>query len=235
MKKSTFPKVLHFFYLPDEEAETLLAGVFVIHDEKVVSEFRKKRKHQRFDVARIVIDTDGFGIDVHTSVFECETPKKTKTIEKSQSLKNLRKSISFSKKSSFRTKNLELDEVLNNKTYFKYFKLHATSEYSVENLVFYEEVNKYKKMGESQRKERSKQMVDVFFASDSVYQINTTKSFIDQINEGLETSDVELFDSLLKDVIQSNLLDMFRRFMMTERYQQMIEGKKKSKFYLLVE
>jgi hypothetical protein len=128
-----------------------------------------------------------------------------------------------------------MDEVLNNQTYFKYFKLHATSEYSVENLVFYEEVHKYKKMGESQRKERSKQMVEVFFASDSVYQINTTKTFMDKVNEGLETSDVELFDSLLKDVVQSNLLDMFQRFMTTERYQQMLEGKKKSKFYLLLE
>ena len=39
------------------EANEMLAACFVIKDSKVISEYRKEHKYQRFDVARIVIDT----------------------------------------------------------------------------------------------------------------------------------------------------------------------------------
>jgi hypothetical protein len=58
-------------YVTNETA-TLLASCFVVADCKVISHFGKDRKYQRFDLARIVIDTDGNGIEVHTDIYSCD-------------------------------------------------------------------------------------------------------------------------------------------------------------------
>ena len=41
-----------------KETQPLLAATFVVFDSKVVMEYRKEHKYQRFDVARICLDTD---------------------------------------------------------------------------------------------------------------------------------------------------------------------------------
>eukprot|EP01080_Neovahlkampfia_damariscottae_P001332 gene1332-11414_t len=62
-----------------KETARLLAACFVVSNGQVISEFGKDRKHQRFDLARIAIDTDGTVIEVHTDIFACEIRKKNST------------------------------------------------------------------------------------------------------------------------------------------------------------
>jgi hypothetical protein len=222
-----------------KETETLLAAVFVVYDNKVISEYRKEHKYQRFDVARILIDTDGRGIEVRTSIFECTIPKKKeeKKLMTQVSMSKLtktvvRKSSFFGPKEVIKEKKHELvlDEVLKNQQYFKYFKLYATNEFSVENVIFFEEVELYRKMKEDERIEHAEKMIETFLSADSIYELNTSKKLVDlmKIEKEKECGE-ELFDPILKDVKMSNLSDTFGRFIISDLFQEMLNKKKNRK------
>jgi hypothetical protein len=65
------------------ETSALLAACFVVSDCKVITYFSKESNYQRFDLARIVIDTDGTGIEVLPDIYSCDYSgiKKEKKIE----------------------------------------------------------------------------------------------------------------------------------------------------------
>eukprot|EP01080_Neovahlkampfia_damariscottae_P002736 gene2736-4145_t len=247
------------YYVPG--TEQILAAVFVVENQKIISEYRKEHKFQRFDIARILIDTDGNGIEVHTSIFECDIPKKKLSkkssftngiISLTESIMSPKKETSnvvsptppaqkeqssifsfFSKKSDVvKEEFLKLSEVLNDKNNLKYFKLFATSEYSVENVLFYEEIQNYKKLKEDKRNDRAAKLMDFFFQEDSIYEINISKKFITEIEENISKGNcsVDLFDKALIDVVNSNLSDTYQRFKFSEVYQEMIQKTKKKYF-----
>jgi hypothetical protein len=147
-----------------KETSKLLAACFVVSNKKVISHFGKERKHQRFDLARIVIDTDGTGLEVHTDIFACDymsnfkkkqsfKPIKEnsvitiKKIKKKKSKPSLQRSNTFSF-SLFKEKKVvqfKMDEVLENPKYRKFLKTFCTREYAVENVIFYEQVRNIKR------------------------------------------------------------------------------------------
>ena len=280
-------------YLPKGELGIILAAVFVVEEQKIISEYRKEHKFQRFDLARILIDTDGNGIEIHTSIFECDIPKKKKptlsdqlengeafirrtfslsSIEKNEiisndkiEIKNEKKTIpvrsysariekrtsfinvsfgsNLTKSNSFLSrkptkvveKQIELMDVLEKKSFLKFFKLFATKEYSVENVVFYEEVQTYKKITDEKKKKiRIDQMMSTFFDSDSMHEINTSKKLITSLKEEIEKNNFsdDFFDSILTDVIQTNLSDTFQRFKNSELFKEMKDQKKRKKYFL---
>jgi hypothetical protein len=228
--------------------ERPLAACFVIQDSKVVSEYRKEHKYQRFDVARIVLDTDGFGIEIHTSVFQCEIPKKEKLIKPQNTSVLIRKdSISksgtFSRIGSFlksprnqkEKAQPDLKEVLMNPSYLSYFKLFATQEFNVENIIFFEEVTLFRLCSDEKLKGRAIQIKESFLCSDSAYEINTSQKLIKVVESKIENEefDVEMFDKILSDLEFAVFTDMFSRFSLSEMYEQMIDDKKKKANYLL--
>eukprot|EP01080_Neovahlkampfia_damariscottae_P002739 gene2739-4148_t len=279
-----------------KETTTVLAACFVVYKQKIISEYRKEHKHQRFDIARILIDTDGTGIEIGTNLYDCDYPKKksgsidrevrnkksaslglniktpllkrfftqssntspidsTITNGRNSSFSSLTSKTSSDKKSSFsnsfdskiekydcenekKNQNVELDlsDVMKDKKSMKYLKLFATRELSVENVLFYEEVQKYRLMNDEQRAIRAEQIHQIFFSSDSVYEINTARKFLICLEERRRNgnSSSELFDSVLRDVVNSNLMDTFQRFKLSELFVDMQQkNKKKSYPYLL--
>ena len=259
---------------------TVLSAVFVIENQKVISEYRKEHKYQRFDLARILIDTtNGNGIQIHTSIFQCDVPKKNqkKKIEEKKLRKLKSNSLEMSPKSSFviakskttPTKNtffssfitksssvggksnfmsqslitkkisvidksINLNETLKDPNFLKFFKLFSASEFSSENVIFYEEVQKYKIITDpNERVSRADQILKIFFTSDSIYEINTSRSFLITLKEEMEENcSCELFDEILKDVMNTNLSDTFQRFRFSDLYIEM-QQKQKKKSYLL--
>eukprot|EP01080_Neovahlkampfia_damariscottae_P007434 gene7434-11757_t len=289
-----------------KETAALLAGCYVVSNSEVISEFGKERKHQRFDLARIVIDTDGTGIEVHTDIYSCQIQKKKKKInpqEKIQQqikkldeeyelekevlklkheqekdelkrkyedlieekrkkiieleeqpeqslaipIKQPKKSI-FSFKSPresqsnfiqepLKKKKYTLEEILEDPKLRKFFKTFSTREYSVENVIFYEEVEKYKKLSEKKRRGRSCDIIKLFIESDSTYEINTTAKLKKKVLESLHEAKVDLFDVILKDLVQETMSNIYCRFILSELHRDMINStmdKSNKPMYLIV-
>jgi hypothetical protein len=263
----------------NDETLGILAACYVISDCKVISQYSKDFKFQRFDLARIVIDTDGTGIEVHTDIYSCERPKKVPKEEKEKpqimvespkTEPKMKKSFSefsmgltrmkdpksttprnallsflsprfkskdedtMDSKSEYQLSKLSMYEVLKDDSCRKFLKSFATREYSVENIIFYEEVKKFQKMNQEERKKTSKLMVDFFFDPDSIYEINTTKKMKDDVELNVEESPVELFDEILKDIVMNTISNTYDRFIFSDLYKEMVEPKKSSKVkYLL--
>eukprot|EP01080_Neovahlkampfia_damariscottae_P011202 gene11202-4022_t len=236
-----------------------LGAVFLIHNSKVVMEYRQEKRYERFDIARIVLDTNGYGAKENkTSVFECpyKKPKSCKIekmfnkidkaehkLFKSHSLKNLvQKSLTFKKTLSLQhikqqqldEKTIDLKNILDNSLYFEYFKLFATKEYCVENVLFYEEVKEYKKLNETQRKIRSLEMMDQFFDEDSINEINCSRNHKVKLFEEFKKYNDDLFDEVLHEVMSSSFTDMFDRFKRSIYFDQMLDGNQKHDYFLVV-
>ena len=227
-----------------------MAAVFVVQDRKIISEYRKQYKYQRFDIARILIDTNGNSIEIHTSIFECEIRKKIKNktkLKKTESLKKItcdkklvekierprRKSFTIFEKKT-KSKELGINDILQNPTRLKFFKLFAAKECSVENIIFFEEVQNFKLLDDKKREERVIQMMEIFFESDSIHEINVSRIFLIALKERLEKKDFgdDFFDFVLSEVIQTNLLDTFRRFKISVLFQEMKQNEKRSSYFL---
>ena len=127
----------------------------------------------------------------------------------------------------------ELEYVLNDERSLKYFKIYASREYSVENIILFEEIQIYKTLDENKRKIRSKQMMEIFFQKDSIHEINTSNRFIKVLERRIKEEDfsIDLFDIVLYDVIQNNLMDTFSRFQISELHEEM-KRKTQKKYFL---
>lgn len=238
-----------------------LATAFVIYQDQIISEYRPATPDERFDFTKIIIDPENFGISVSSSILECtfipkrkrkriikkieeiekiEIDKEETKKEEIQTEKTLEKKNSFFSFFSKSSKNEEkkeitLQDVLSNDLYRKYFKVHITKEFAVENLVFWEEVQIYKEIkDENVRKERIVKMIDIFFQENSIYEVNTSKKRIKEITDNKDKADINIFQEVENDVYESCFIDAFIRFSATEEFVEMTTPKKKPKTsYLL--
>jgi hypothetical protein len=105
-----------------------------------------------------------------------------------------------------------------------YFKAFATSEYSIENISFYEQVSMYKNMRNSKKFELSSQvekiqeLIETFLQPSSIMQLNTTNENISnllknyqEMKEGNIEKIDNLFDEILVDIM-CVLEDTYSRF-----------------------
>jgi hypothetical protein len=120
-----------------------------------------------------------------------------------------------------------------------YFKAFATSEYSIENISFYEQVLLFKEMKNSKSYELSLQiekieeMIETFLKPSSIMQLNTTEKNIltllekfEEIKKGNEEKIDLVFDEILVDVM-AVLEDTYSRFRYS-RYQMEFEKAQQS-------
>ena len=117
----------------------------------------------------------------------------------------------------------------------KYFKIYASREYSVENVIFFEEVSIFKTLNENKKEIRAKEMGKIFFEPDSIHEINTSKSLISIVLQDIQDGKIceYLFDIVLRDVIQNNLSDTFQRFVISDLYVEMKKKTKKKNIFCL--
>jgi hypothetical protein len=109
----------------------------------------------------------------------------------------------------------ELENVLHNTKARRYFHLFASNEHSVENILFWTEAKvKYLNAKESERKIIAKNIIETFFDSDSLLELNVTalskRSIIRRFEEEGPVED--LFAEMVLDIESGGLMDTFGRF-----------------------
>ena len=120
-------------------------------------------------------------------------------------------------------KEITLQDVLLDPQYLKYFKLYATREFSIENIIFYQEIFQYKKMDESQRKIYAPILAKVFFSNEAIHEININGECTRQILENQKEGAIDLFDEVAKYLYFNNLCDIFSRFKWSDLFYEMTE------------
>jgi hypothetical protein len=159
--------------------------------------------------------------------------------------------LDFKEKVSIITNSLEMEHDSNKKNTKEvekiiqsdlgrfYFKAFATSEYSIENISFYEQVLLFKEMKNSKSYELSAQiekieeMFETFLKPSSIMQLNTTeknisvaKKNLEEIKNGKEEDIDKIFDEILVDVM-AVLEDTYSRFRFS-RYKTEFEKAQQS-------
>ncbi|KAL9641715.1 hypothetical protein ABK040_007393 [Willaertia magna] len=126
---------------------------------------------------------------------------------------------------------VKFNDVLNHPSLRKYFRAFCETEYSTENIDFYEHVERYKQTGnDEERWNFAKEMFDRFLCPDSPSEVNVTKKLISAARRQIfRTKDehetyvklpFDLFDKLCKEV-EIVLVDSFIRFIYSEIYDLM--------------
>lgn len=219
------PPLKDFGSKTDSHQQKLLAAIFVVQDNKIVNECRKQDMSDHFDLARIIIDPDNFGIQYNTSLLDIDRVKSPK-IKKEKIVKLKTKPL----KKEFRNSCLapsdpdiddfpltfEIQDILSNDKYRKYFKTHMVKEYDSENLLFYEEVQSYKNLTKETRIKFSKVMFNVFLSQGSIYELNCGKSLRKKIEGNLDSGNEDLFDELLGEITKNSILPSFERFLKSD-------------------
>jgi hypothetical protein len=113
-----------------------------------------------------------------------------------------------------------------------YFKAFATSEYSIENISFYEQVSILKSMKNSKNEdlsiqiEKIEKIFETFLKPSSIMQLNTTDEKISgavkefqEIKEGKVEKIENLFDDILVDIMVV-LEDTYMRFQVSRYHQE---------------
>jgi hypothetical protein len=201
----------------DKETKNLLAAVFVVQDCQIVSEYRKSVKNERMDLARIVIDPDQTGIELHTSVFSCDYKAKREFTQ----LKELKMAMHVKSGSQNVKIDVGLNETLSNHRYRKYFKLFCSSLYCIENILFFEEYLNFK---EKKDWKIAGQILDVFFTQGLMFEINTKGSLVTEARLKVVHYDETAFDDIVNELKMELLCHLFRDFQESNLYSQMLEN-----------
>ena len=120
---------------------------------------------------------------------------------------------------------LEINDVLENLEFRGYFKAHLKKEWCSENMVFYEEIEEYKKLEFEERKVKSLEMVEQFFSTASILEINTSQTLKNDVLKLTKEGEapLDLFDEIIGDLTSNMLLDSFKRFKKTQLYAKMFQ------------
>lgn len=70
---------------------------------------------------------------------------------------------------------------LQSEKYRKYFKMHIEKERSVENIMFYEDVEKYKALKLKLRQKKAKEIIEKYLLPDSLQGININRVLANNI------------------------------------------------------
>jgi hypothetical protein len=113
------------------------------------------------------------------------------------------------------------DETLNNIIYKKYFTIHLSKQYQVENIIFYDEIQIFKSIENIDiRIKRSFDIFNLFLKTNSKYELNLNIKDINYVKENLNFGNIYLFNNVLDQVLVL-LIDCFIDFTKTNLYNQL--------------
>jgi hypothetical protein len=233
-------------------------ATFLIQNSKIINYYILEKQFERPDFIRLTIDPDLIGTSKKSTLFskfkkailkKSEIPVKeeeekfVKTTPIEQEVGFFSKALKYfssSPKSECQTKSEKNPEILysdlySNPQYFNYFKLFLSEEYALENGLFIEAVDQYVKSKQEERQEIIDYIMNEFFDSTSINELNVSSTFKNQLNERLQKNDLshDLFKEIKNDVITGVLFDCFRRFKAHPLFTQMTEENKSKKRYLM--
>ncbi|KAJ3423625.1 regulator of g protein signaling [Anaeramoeba flamelloides] len=135
----------------------------------------------------------------------------------------MKKNLSEEKKKGYTTEHFQ--NILNNSEKLKYFVQFCQSDYSLENIMFYQSVMKFKKISsKNKRKKYSKNLFSTFIQNDSHLEINieshTRQKIIDLFEKDL--IDSNLFDEAKNEVFYLMLSNSYPTFLFSTFYKTLI-------------
>eukprot|EP01080_Neovahlkampfia_damariscottae_P003310 gene3310-5751_t len=128
------------------------------------------------------------------------------------------------------TKLVTLLDVLENDKFRIYFKQFAESEYSKENVLFWEDAQEFKKIEDlAERMGEAHRIFKSYLTIDSEYEINVSSKLESSVKENLflnllnDECPNDLFDSIIFELEMTNLNDTFSRFKFTTLYHENVK------------
>lgn len=118
-----------------------------------------------------------------------------------------------------------LSTVLDEKIGRQLFRQHLVSEFSIENLLFYDAVNEFKEDKAVSRQVRAKKIFTIFLQSTAEFQINIPSRVLQNIEDKLNRDEeiaVDLFDEAQDEAYRLMQNDSFARFRRTNVYEEYI-------------
>jgi hypothetical protein len=119
----------------------------------------------------------------------------------------------------------ELEFCLKNEKLNEEFKKFATTEWSVENVYFIEDLNNFKKsISQLEIKRMSRNLLETYIMEDAPLEVNIPREVRKEIIQSIQKSEmkIDLFQKVENEVFL-NLQDTFDRFKMTPQYEKLIK------------
>ncbi|KAL0477848.1 regulator of G-protein signaling [Acrasis kona] len=218
---------------------------FIIDNDAIVNEFRNVHMGSRPDYIRVLVDPDYEGeMEVVPIMPEkvCEgvycplelknkKPNLVDIIKNEEKVKNTFSCVPKIEPSvdvdvSQVAEELDMTTVLSNHKYIKYFNVHCAKEHASENVSFWKDVhyNFKKEQNEDKRGKISEKIFDTYLNPASLLEINVTDKLKKSTRKELEECGpkLELFDSLVRDIENQLLCNLFMRFKETPLFTEMI-------------
>jgi hypothetical protein len=122
--------------------------------------------------------------------------------------------FNFTKLQNISCKNIFLKK---NILYYNDFKTFLEKEHSIEYLFFYNDVNIYKRMS-TDKTTFASMIFEKYFNNDSKYEINTSYEEKETIKSNLSNNKDDIFDQILKDVVEISLLESMERYKSIKKF-----------------
>ncbi|KAL0489829.1 sorting nexin [Acrasis kona] len=122
---------------------------------------------------------------------------------------------------------MRLQTVINNEKYFRFFLLYCAERKVTENVLFFREVIKYKNEQEEElRRALASNILDLYFAPESMLQIRVTELERGSLLNALVTQGptFELFDDYAEAILNSLLIYLFMGFKESNIFVEMLDN-----------
>eukprot|EP01080_Neovahlkampfia_damariscottae_P005310 gene5310-8928_t len=116
------------------------------------------------------------------------------------------------------THNMTLEDVVRDEKMKNNFMNFLKKENAEENLLFYLDVQKYKSLGWTERREFSKTIVKNFLEPFGKLELNISATLKNQVIERLIYGQKDVFDEVLNNSISMMRFDVLKRFLETQSY-----------------
>eukprot|EP01080_Neovahlkampfia_damariscottae_P005518 gene5518-9335_t len=110
--------------------------------------------------------------------------------------------------------------LMNDQNIYTMFFEFCKSEWSIENLLFYDDALKYSKIPVKEREKHAKRIIELYLnGTNSELEVNATRKECDDFKENVKEGNLDpvILQSLIRTVIV-NLVDTFSRFVITTEY-----------------
>jgi hypothetical protein len=213
-------------------------GVVFIENGVVKREIIFEKLYKRIDFGLFLNDTSS------NSSFDAQILHYFKDLDLKEKVSIISNSIIEESEKS----NQLVDKVLQSDLGRFYFKGFATSEFSVENIMFYEEVMNFKNMKKAKsydvenQIQRAEEMIETYLKPSSIMQLNTTDEFLQNVSNSFEVikkGNVDEIDKLFDEVLGDTkvvLSDTYSRFVFSRyfsEYQKSLNSTNQSINYLI--
>ena len=123
----------------------------------------------------------------------------------------------------------QLDEIFSNPKLTELFIKFAQNEYSMENVLLYNEIQKFKKMAEKERIKNSSRIYLKYLNGEySELEVNVPRRWSNRVKIKLDSNEIpniDLFDDVLT-ITRENLSDTYSRFILSNEMTSFLETQK---------